>query len=319
MSLDEVAQQLADTARIGLTPELAQKLKVRSVDATKGQLMAASDGDSGPVTISLLAIYVIDDTDFWDRGEIYWWSIPVLKHANNTFSWSYLSGLPNGREPVKVGDKEWMSSLDLKTHPLLAVVPSDESISACVIRFGLYDDDKTPANLPAAMTEGHQFLASCMQENIPSLDHVVAPTRDAIYRSLKANEDDVMVDEDIVIQRSGQLNFQCGLIGTVFTSFARVYYISKDAQRTEQFGPIDMEKNDAKLIKFSQPMQAGGRLSILSQGDLSTPFGELDVNNSAVSKMLDTGLAASLANGVNVSTSKKSAKVVAFYTPPISG
>ena len=36
----------------------------------RGQLMAITDGDRGPLGVYLLAIYVVDDTDFFGDGQI---------------------------------------------------------------------------------------------------------------------------------------------------------------------------------------------------------------------------------------------------------
>jgi hypothetical protein len=78
MELENLAKRLADPSRPGMSPEIAEKLKLKSEDVVRGQLMAMTDGDRGPLGVYLLAIYVVDDTDLFGDGQIYWWSIPVL-------------------------------------------------------------------------------------------------------------------------------------------------------------------------------------------------------------------------------------------------
>ena len=70
MGLQEIAARLADTNRIGLSPQLAEKLKLPPAETLRGQLMALCDDDRGPLSVSLLAVYVVDDTDLWGDGEI---------------------------------------------------------------------------------------------------------------------------------------------------------------------------------------------------------------------------------------------------------
>lgn len=320
MSLEDIARQLSDPSRVGMTPELVEKLKLKSVDATRGQLMAAGSGDAGPTSVHLLAMYVIDDTDFWDRGEIYWWAIPTIVNEDGSASWSPLTGLPTGAAPIKVGSKEWMSSLDLKNQPLVAVIPADDAIAKCVIRLGVYDDDRAPADVPGALTAALDYISTFRREGLSGPDELITPIRSLIWKHLRAEQDDMMVDEDLTIARSGSLHFQCGFVGSVNTGFARVYYVVKDAARTEQLGPFDLTKNDTKTVQFTSEIQQGGRVSILSQGDASTSLlGELNLDNAYASKIVDAGLAASLKNGLTVSTTKKPARFVVFYTPPPGG
>src|SRR5271166_5376154 len=111
MGLEDLAKRLADINRLGMTPALAEKLKIRSEDAIRGQLMAMTDGDRGPVGVYLLAIYVVDDTDLFDDGEIYWWSIPALVDTKGNARWSPVSGLPAGAPPHKCGSQEWMTNV----------------------------------------------------------------------------------------------------------------------------------------------------------------------------------------------------------------
>ncbi len=154
MNLDELAKVLADTARIGMTPAIAEKLKLKSEEVVRGQLVAMTEGDHGPLGVYLLGIYVVDDTDLFDDGEIYWWTVPALVDRQGKASWSPVSGLPTGGAPHKCGSLEWMTNVSLKEPPLLAVIPADEEIVSCVVRLGIYDDDKKPADLDVGSRSG---------------------------------------------------------------------------------------------------------------------------------------------------------------------
>src|SRR5208283_5218292 len=106
MALESLAKRIANPSRLGMTPELAQQLRIPSEDVARGQLMAMAEGDRGPIGVYLLAMYVVDDTDVIGAGEIYWWSIPVLLDAKGNASWGAATGLPNGAEPHKCGSLE---------------------------------------------------------------------------------------------------------------------------------------------------------------------------------------------------------------------
>ena len=54
-NLGDLAKRLSDTTRLGLSAELAERLKLRSEDVVRGQLMAITDGDRGPLGVYLLA------------------------------------------------------------------------------------------------------------------------------------------------------------------------------------------------------------------------------------------------------------------------
>src|SRR5580698_706824 len=214
MELENLAKRLADPSRPGLSPELAEKLKLKSEDVVRGQLMAMTDGERGPLGVYLLGIYVVDDTDVFGDGQIYWWSIPVLLDKQGNARWSAVSGLPAGGAPHKTGSLEWMTNLSLQDPPLLAVIPADDDISAAVVRLGVYDDDKKPADIPAALAQGMTALAGCQREGLPGAGQIITPVRDAIWRSLKAEDDDLLLDEDITIRRGDALRFNVGLVGT---------------------------------------------------------------------------------------------------------
>src|SRR5690242_8068891 len=134
MRIHRLATSLADRERIGMTAELADKLKIKSEDATRGQLLAEGEDDRGHLGVYLLSTYVVDDTDVWSDGEIYWWAIPALVDAKGDASFSPLSGLPTGAAPHKCGSLEWMTNFSLQDPPLVAVIPPRDDVHECIIR-----------------------------------------------------------------------------------------------------------------------------------------------------------------------------------------
>jgi hypothetical protein len=317
MELENLAKRLADPSRPGMTPEIAEKLKLKSEDVVRGQLMAMTDGDRGPLGVYLLAIYVVDDTDLFSDGQIYWWSIPTLLDKQGNARWSPVSGLPIGMAPHRTGSLEWMQNLSLAEPPLLAVIPADDDIAACVIRLGVYDDDKKPADVPAALAQGYTALAACQREGLPGAQQIITPVRDAIWRSLKAEDDDVLLDEDITIRRGEALRFNVGLIGTAMTAKGRAYYVVVDELRTDIAGPIAVRKGETARLVFPSDVVSGGRLAIFSRGaDVACPlFGELSTDRPFAGKVVDAALAKAIAGGIEV-TGRGPAKVIAYYTPP---
>ena len=141
MGLEDLAKRLASTNRIGLTEELAKRLNIASEDVTRGRLMAQTEGDRSHLGVYLLACYVVDDTDFWGDGEIYWWSIPTIVEKEGKVRKNPLAGLPNGAPPHKCGDHEWMTNLRLSNPPLLAIIPPGDDVQSCIVRLAIYDDD----------------------------------------------------------------------------------------------------------------------------------------------------------------------------------
>jgi hypothetical protein len=317
MSLDDLAKQLADVTRLGMTSELADKLKIPSEETMRGRLMAITDGPRGPLAVTLLALYIVDDTDLFGDGDIYWWSVAALVDKEGKASWSPLSGLPAGGAPHKCGSLEWMTNISLKDSPLLAVIPADDDTAACVIRLGVYDDDKKPADMKAAMGAGYAALANTLREGLPGATQITTPVADAIYKSLTAVDDDVLIDEDVTIRRGEGLRFSVGFIGTIVTAKARAYYLVRDEIRTETAGPVVLRKGEVVRMAFTGKLETGGRISILARGgDVECPlFGTLTTDRAFAGKVLDTTLAKTLASGFDV-TGRGAAKVVAFYTPP---
>jgi hypothetical protein len=317
MKLDDLAKVLADPARFGMTPAIAEKLKIKSEEVVRGQLVAMTDGDNGPLGLYLLAIYVVDDTDLFGDGSIYWWSIPTLVDRQGKASWSPVSGLPTGGTPHRCGSLEWMTNVSLKEPPLLAVIPADEEIASCVVRIGIYDDDKKPADVGAALGQGLEALSACQREGLPGPGQIILPVREAIYRALNAEDDDVLIDEDITLRRGESARFNAGFVGSAINAKARVYYVVVDELRTETAGPVVLRKGEVSRIAFATDLQSGGRVAIFARGaDVDCPlFGQLTTDRPFAGKVLDEGLAKTLAAGFDV-TGRGAAKVIAFYTPP---
>jgi hypothetical protein len=316
MNLDDLTKRIADTARIGMTPALVDKLKMKPEEVVRAELVAMSDGDAGPLGVYLLAIYVVDDTDHFDDGEIYWWSIPVLVDRSGKASWSPVSGLPTGGTPHKCGSLEWMTNLSLKDPPLLAVIPSDEEIVSCVVRLGIYDDDKKPADVGTAIGQGLDALSGCQREGLSGPGQVIVPVRDAIYRALGAQDDDVLLDDDVTLRRGESARFNAGFVGSTINAKARAYFFVKDELRTETAGPVVLRKGETSRIAFASDMASGGRVAIFARGaDVDCPvFGQLTTDRPFAGKVLDEGLARTLAAGFDV-TGRGPAKILAFYTP----
>ncbi len=317
MELETLAKRLADPARPGMTPELADKLKLRDEDVVRAQLMASSDGPRGPLGVYLLAVYVVDDTDLWDDGEIYWWSVPALVDKQGKASWSAISGLPACGAPHKCGSLEWMTNLSLSEPPLLAVIPADDEIASCVIRLGIYDDDKKPADMNAALGAGYLALSECKREGLAGAGQIITPVREAIYKALAAQDDDVLIDEDVTLRRGDAARFNVGFVGSTINAMARAYYVVKDELHTETAGPVILRKGEEGRLAFASDLEVGGRISIFARGgDVKCPvFGELTTDRPFAGKVLDAALAKTLARGIEV-TGAGASKVVAFYTPP---
>lgn len=317
MKLDEIAQRLSNREHIGLNEELATKLGIASEAATRGRLMALSDLERSFFGVYLLSAYVVNDTDFWGDGEIYWWSVPAMVGADGTVVKNALYGLPNGAPPHKVGSHEWMTNLSIKDPPLLALIPPEDRIAACTIRVAFYDDDGKPANMTAAMTAGLGAFASITEDPLPSAEQIITPVRQAIFGGLKAQEDDILIDQDVTIRRGAAVPFTSGMIGSAISANIRVYYFVKDEARTETFGPVMLHKGQTETVRFTTSMRGGGRLALFARGaEVScSAFGELRTDTPFVNRVIDTSHESSLANGFSV-TGNGPSKFVAFYTPP---
>jgi hypothetical protein len=273
---------------------------VDDAELVRGRLLAQLEPGRGHLGVYLLAIYVVDDTDFWGDGEIYWWSIPTLVDTTGKVRKDPLGGLPLGEPPHKCGDHEWLTSLSLHEPPLLAVIPPDESVASCVIRLGIYDDDGDVADLPTAMTAGLEALADLSREPLSGPDQLIAPVRDAVFKSLRADDDDILLDQEVPIRRGEVSRFGCGMVGAVINAMARIYYFVRDEAETHQFGPISLEKGQHERVRFDVPMQQGGRLAIFARGaDVLCPaLGDLSCDAPFKNRVLSPAQQGELANGV---------------------
>ena len=182
--LDELAKRLSDRGRIGLSPELCDKLKLKPEEATRANLKAMEDDDQGFLGVYLLGAYVVEDTDVWGDGEIYWYSVPVHLDKKGPSELGSDLRAPTGAPPHKVGSLEWMQNFSLGDPPLLTLIPPDDEIAACVLRIAFYDDDGERANMPQAMTAGLTALANCFRRTLPGAAQIILPVREAIYKSL---------------------------------------------------------------------------------------------------------------------------------------
>jgi hypothetical protein len=279
-----------------------------------------SDGKRRPLGVYLLAVYVIDDTDFWSDGEIYWWSIPTLLRRDGTATWSASYGLPAGAPPHKCGDLEWMTNIALREPPLLAVIPPDAEVAACVTRIAVYDDDGAVADFPKAMAAGYEALAECKPSGLPGAASIIGPVRDAIFKALRGEQDDIILEEDVTITREDAL-VSVGFVSSVMKAKGRAYYVVKDELRTVTVGPVSVRKGEAAVLKADMPVQAGGRVGIFARGASKRAnvsvgiFGDLTTDKPFLGTILDAQTAAKLAAGISL-TSTGEASVVLFYTPP---
>lgn len=322
MAYEELGAKLASRTRIGFSDELAEKLGVKSEEAIGGALLSVTDGQKGVFGVYLLAVYVIDDTDFWSDGEIYWWSIPVLETKTGGVTWSATYGLPNGAPPHPCGDLEWMTNIALKDPPLLAVIPqTDAEVVVSTIRVAIYDDDGAIADFPKSMAAGYEALAACKPTGLSGASAIVGPVRNAIFKTLKGEQDDILVEEDIVLRRT-DARFGVGFIGSVSSTKARVYYFVKDELRTQTLGPVALKKGDTTTLKPDQPVVSGGSIAIFARGaDKKTSvscgtFGTLSTDKPFIGDVLDTAKAKELNAGLKVE-SNADVSLVAFYTPPV--
>jgi hypothetical protein len=317
MRIDHLAKVLSDRSRIGLTPELADRLKIRSEDILRAQLLSDVEDDKGHLGVYLLGTYVVDDTDFWDDGEIYWWAIPTMVDRAGKASWSVTTGLPSGMPPHKVGSLEWMTNLSLGDPPLLAVIPPSDDVASAVIRLGFYDDDAEVANMPRALGAGLETLAGFSVAEFSSPDQIVLPVRDAIFKSLKAEDDDILIDQDLTLRRGQSTRFGAGLVGSLVNAMVRIYYFVRDEQKTEEIGPLALHKGQAETLTWKTPLEPGGRLAIFARGadvNIAT-MGTLSVDMPFANRVVDATNVRSWSQGITL-TGTGPAKVVAYYTRP---
>jgi hypothetical protein len=317
MDLDALAKHLSDPARIGLDEALAKKLGLTSPEATRGRLLAQVESDRSHLQVLFLGCFVVDDTDFFGDGEVYWWSIPTMIGAGGKATCSALHGLPTGMPPHRCGDQEWLTNLSLAEPPLWAVIPPEDEVGSCVIRLGIYDDDRAPADLPGAIAAGIEVLAGLGGDPLSGAEAALTPVRDAIFEHLKAADDDILIEQDLVLRKGEVVQFGAGMIGSIINSMARAYYFVRDTQRTRTFGPVTLHKGQMEQVKFDGSLAAGGRIAIFARGhDVSCPtFGDLGVDMPFVNRVLGEKQAVDLQSGFSV-LGTGPAKLVAYYTPP---
>jgi hypothetical protein len=144
--------------------------------------------------------------------------------------------------------------------------------------------------------------------------------RDAIFKTLRGEQDDILVEEDIVLRRV-DARFGVGFVGAVSTAKARVYYFVKDELRTKTLGPIALKKGDSATLKPEAPVASGGAIAIFARGaDKKTEitvgsFGTLSTDKPFLGDVLDAKRAAELNAGLKID-SNADVSLVAFYTPP---
>ncbi len=319
MGVDDLAKHLSSTSRIGLDAGLVTKLKIRSEDATRGQLMAAREGSSGHLGVYFLAAHVVDDTDFFGKGEIYWWAIPLLGDRDGTVRCDPMCGLPTAAKPIKCGSGEWMKSPSIEKPVLLAVIPPSDDVVACLVKLGLYDDDGVPADVPKAMNAALEALADLKGEAQKDPEAIYGPVRTALWNALKAQQDDKLQERELRLLRDAA-NFSAGMIESLPSTHASVYVLVKDEEHTEQIGPISLAKGQTETLKFKQALKTGGRLTLFARGGevQTTNFGNLTTDTPFANKIIDATGEASLKDGFRVDA-MNNVDLVAYYTPRIGG
>ncbi|HTM45264.1 MAG TPA: hypothetical protein VL137_09940 [Polyangiaceae bacterium] len=317
MKLEGLASKLSDINQLGLTPALRERLGIANADVTRGRLMAQADDARSHLGVYLLAAFVVDDTDAWGDGEIYWWCIPAMVGADGQVRKNVLHHLPSGAAPHKVGSLEWMSNISLGEPPLLAVIPPDSDLKTCALRLGFYDDDGKPADIEAAMKSGLEAWAQLSDQSLPGQEQIFLPVRQAIWTALNAAEDDILLEQDWLMRKGESVPFGAGMIDSLINAKIRLYLLVRDEQHTEQFGPVQLHKGQSETVRFSQPMRSGGRLALFARGaDVHcTSFGDLSADMPFQNRVILGSQEAQLQQGFSV-VGNGPAKFIAFYTPP---
>ena len=313
MPSDDLAHELSRTDRPGLDDALTAKLKIVDADITRARLRSQASDGRAHVVVHLLGAWVEDCRDI-GKGEVYWWSIPMLGGTDGKIRWNALAGLPNGAQPVSVGNNSWLGGISLDKPPVLAVASPDEDVAAVMVRIGFYEDDWAPALLGPALKAGMTVLGE-YKEPSKDVDGFVLPIRQAIYDSLKAKQDDFMLEKDIKLLREEGGGFGAGTISSHLTQYIRVYLFARDVERTEVAGPFKLAKGQERRVVFPSSLESGGRLAIFSRGTVKADrFGVLDVNQPFVDHAIDEKEEGTLAKGLTI-TAEEDAEFVAYYTP----
>ncbi len=318
-ALEDLAKTLSDTKRIGLNEELVKKLRIVDEELTLTRLKAQIDDTRPHRAIHMIGAYVENDTDLIGKGEIYWWSVPMLGEASGKITWNPLIGLPNGAPPHRCGDHEWMTNVSLADPPLLALVPPGDDIAAAIVHVAFYDDDWEPAKLEPAMSAGLEALAGTKMP-VADPDALIAPIKKAIFESLKAKRDDLMMERQLRFLREDGKGYGAGTIGSALTEFVRIYWIVRDVVKTEKIGPFNLQKGLEQRILPPSGLEGGGFLAIFARGGpvRADPFGTLDSEKPFLNVAIESRHEKSLAAGVTL-VAEKEADVVAYYTPPETG
>jgi hypothetical protein len=299
-----------------MTPELSERLGLEDPDVIRARMLSEAQSDKSHLGVYLLGAYVVDDTDLWGDGEIYWWSIPALVRRDGTVHRNPLHGVPMGQPPHKVGSLEWMTSFSLAEPPLLATIPPIDDVQSCVLRIAFYDDDGAAADLNKALTAALDTYWGLGDAPLTGAEQIITPVRNAIWTSLKGDEDDILVDQDVIIRRGEALYFGSGMIASLVNGMVRIYYLVRDEARTLQFGPVALHKGQVETVKFDQPMRGSGKLAMFARGaDVScSAFGDLGTERPFINKIIESRQAGGLEQGFSI-TGTGPAKFVAYYTP----
>lgn len=314
MASQQLALSLVRADRLGMTPEVARSLGVESEAETAALLTKIASESAGLLGVYLLGVFVIDDTDLWSDGELYWFSIPTLVKrggAEMRTTW----GLPDAAEPVQCGSGSWLSSVDLDHPPLLAIVPLWDDVESCVIRFGLYDDDVLPANIGGAAAALFAELTSAPRE-ATSASELVGPLAERFLERAGAAQDDVLHDREIEIARAGAARFSAGFVASSVTAKARVHLFVRDEQKTEQAGPVSVFPGHGARIHFGSRLVPGARICFFACGaDVTiSSIGVLGESGPFLNRTVDAKLAEASEEGFVIHSVGR-ATVVAFYTP----
>ena len=158
-----------------------------------------------------------------------------------------------------------------------------------------------------ATSDGHVCLS------LADLATVLTPA--PRIAALRAEEDDMLLDQDVTFTRSDE--FGRGFIGSTLSANARAYYLVRDVRRTEAATPLDLVRGQTETVKFSEPMRRGGRLSVLATGAAvqGRAIGELGTEMPFANLVIDSAAERELASGLTV-VSSGTAQLAAFYTAP---
>jgi len=314
-ALEDLATLLSDTKHIGLDEELIKKLKIADADITRSRLNAQLEDDARHRAVHLLGAYVEDDTDLIGKGEVYWWSIPMLGDSSGKIVWNPLCGLPSGAAPERVGSHEWMK-FPLANPPLLLLIPPSDDVVAAFVHLAFFDDDWEPAKLPPAIAAGLRALGD-VKFPAADTDSVVAPIRKAIHESLLAKRDDLMLERTLRFLREEGKGFGAGTIASAMTEFIRLYWIVREVGRTETCGPWSLAKGQEQRVLPPSGLKGGGMLAVFARGGTVNvnPFGTLSTETPFLNVAIETRHENTLAGGFTI-TAERDAEVIAYYTPP---